>query len=94
MSDTETEIRAPRKLKLSGEWIWRLVAGALLVLNLWVKSNYVSKEDYDKDRRQTGDAIVIMTKNIQELTIRSEVNARQDKTLDDHESRIRHLETR
>lgn len=102
-SDDEPTLKLPTKLK--GDVVWRIFFTILLGLNFFIKTNFVSKADYDADRkaaqekydtdRQAVNTQIYDIKNIlTKMTEENKVNERQEDALKDHEVRIRALELR
>jgi hypothetical protein len=83
----QVDTTKPLRLKLSGDWIWRIIAGLLLVANLWAKTQYVSLSDYKADHSRMTEAII----NLQTLVSNMEV---RNERIADHELRLRALEFR
>jgi hypothetical protein len=90
MSDTDTQIKMPKKIK--GEWLYRGLVTALLLMNLWMKTQYVGIERYDADHKEMQAAITRLTETQIEMRSQADVNARFVRQLDDHEDRIRKIE--
>ncbi len=96
---SESEISVPRKVKISGDWLWRGVFFIMLSASLWLKTQYVSKDDFKE--RITAQA-VLDTKRDEQIKLLSdaliEIKA-QSKDFDvinsrlaDHETRLRVIE--
>lgn len=98
------ETGEPKKRKLPKDLLvsaWRVSTLALLVANLWLKDNFVSKLEYQKDREtyradkeKTDLTLNSIDKILTKMEERDKVNDRQDTLLRDHEERIRLLEAR
>lgn len=76
------------------EWIWRAGVAALLVVNLFLKSNYVDLSRYERDRSEMQAAIIDLAKAQSVASERDKVNDRQDERLSDHEARLRIIESK
>ena len=71
----------------------------MLVLNLFLKANFVSMETYKADReayrvdKEKSDKVLNeMSSLLTRMEERDKVNDRQDETLKDHEKRMREVE--
>lgn len=98
---TDLGIKLPRRV--SGEFVWKVAVAALLMLNLFMKTQYVSLQDYKDDQKrilmensnahsQMQAAIIELKTLVATMEVKNEVNQRQDSELTDHENRIRALE--
>jgi len=104
-AEAVVEAVAHHKGKKKGDTAYRLVVVILLLcllcINLFMKNNYVSREDYKADQERLrvasekqDELIGKMHDEILALMQSDKVNALQDETLRDHENRIRRLESR
>lgn len=87
-----SEEKPKRKYKDTAEWTWRVACLALLIADLWLKSNFVTLTDYKADKKEMDGALIHLTTLIGTMEERNKVNDRQDDTLKDHEQRLRWLE--
>lgn len=85
----EVVAEAKRRLPISPEWVWRVAAACLLIANLWLGKNFVTRSEYDKMQ----EAVIALQKLVSNMEIRNEVNVIQNDTLKDHENRLRKLES-
>ncbi len=79
-------------MKFSFEAFYRTGVFALLILNLWMKTQYVSVETYKADHKETLDSIKTLSDAIIEMRAQKDANQRFQKAIDDHELRLRIVE--
>ncbi len=78
---------------------WKAGCIALLLLNIFLKTQFVAHEAYDKDRQEQREsdkqmqaAIVELKSIVATMEVKSEINQRQDGLIQDHENRLRAVE--
>lgn len=78
------------KLKFYAEWGYRIILAILVAATLYLKNNYASHEEVGL----VGERVVKIETALAVLVEQNKVNDRQDRQLEDHESRIRDMERR
>ena len=88
-------------LNRHGDALWRLVQVCFFVALLYAKSEFVSRSDYDADRKADREVKEALSAKITDLTTELRIlrerrtdDAAQNERLADHETRIRTLERR
>lgn len=69
--------------------IWKVSVVLLLVLNLWADRRYVMREAYEHDLKETRTSTTQLEKLYQIVSL---AIVQHQKTLDDHETRVRIIE--
>ena len=84
-----------------GDALWRIVQVCFFVALLYAKSEFVSRADYDADRKADREVKEALSVKITDLTTELRIlrerrtdDAAQNERLGDHETRIRSLERR
>ena len=62
----------------------------IFILNLWLHSKFVSRDDFEKHQARTTAVEIAIIK----MEAKAQTDFRQDETLKDHETRIRSVEHR
>lgn len=98
-TDTTLGIRISSKQKAAIDFVWKFGVFALLLLQLFLKTQYVSQVDYKQDRDDDAkghaameQAIVEINTLLKVMEAKNELNSRQDLQLQDHEARLRSME--
>lgn len=77
-------------MKIYGEWIYRVILLGAVCIGLYLNSRYVTREEFGLLQKQ----VTAMTTQIAVMVETNRINDLQDRSLSDHETRIRVLEAR
>src|SRR4029079_14759817 len=102
-SDTTLGFKLSPKSIAKFEFAWKVAVALMLLLGIFLKTQYVSISDYkldrdkeaarraddDSDRKQMQSAIVELKTLVATMEVKNQINQRQDFILQDHESRMR-----
>lgn len=80
--------------RLNGEWIRWLLLVALVVATNFLDVRYVPKGIYGADQEKTSQNFAAVKEAIANMTTAIALLQKTERALEDHESRIRRLETR
>ena len=72
--------------------IWNGIIVLLLLGQYWLKDNFVTRPEYDKDKQRQESCIGRLDSNLSSINLTLERWKTHDDLLGDHEKRIRQLE--